>query len=306
MCCFGDWVSFSSFRYCKVHKCKFSSLKCPKDTPSFPVEVSNCKSDMSFDFTSNSQAITSNSQGVHILNTSKNLHKKRRYVRKVKDSIFERYHNHGVKFDAVVQWDHLFKYDEVRLNNNVSYKRIDLPLAIVKVFKKSILVTLRSCEDIKGLDVESASIIAQNKIVESISKLPQAIEVKDFDVVSRHNAFVNDPLAKSFSSINVCIAGEQRIISDKSKGRDELEFVSKEWCVNDSREYEKDLTALIDKGLSRDFLASALNDLIKDRYFHAENMRSHVEAIRSLSDGVKELREQIRRDSVRKLREDWW
>lgn len=294
------WKEVSKFSSCcTFHSKTFDTIsKCPMFSTSKEIKVNNNisngsqfkKNTHSKAFTSNSQAITSNSQGVLI---------KRKYNRKVTDSIYERFHNYGVKFEAEIQWDHLFKYEEIKLNNNVSYKRIDLDNCLIKVFKKSILVTLRSKKDIIGLEVKSAESKAKSIINDVLDKLPQAIKVNNRDVVNTHNAFVNDPIAKSSEQpIKVMIDNELRCISDKSKGRNELEFVSKNWAIQDSTEYELDVKALIDKGLSRDFIANALNELIKDRYFHAENMRSHVEAIQSLSEGVKELREEVKNIST--------
>lgn len=271
-----DWIYFKDVKICSCHHKKV----CP-DTPLFPVENSKSKNDVSLPFTSNSQAITSNSQGVL----------KRKYVRKSVDSIFERFHNFGVKFEAKVEFEHLFKYPEVRLRNNVSYKRIDLDLAIVKVFRKSILVTLRASKEVNGLNVKEAEKRSIGMVLDVLKLLPKAIQVSDSDIVNLHNAFVNHPFAKH--ELNVKVNEQTRLISDRSKGRLELEAVNPEFVVKDSQAIELDLIGLIDKGLSRDVLASNINALINDRKFWAEHQRSHVEAIQTLSATVKDLRNEV-------------
>jgi hypothetical protein len=247
-------------------------------------------------FTSNSQAITSNSQGVHDL--------KRKYVKKVKDSIFERFHSYGVKFEADINWEALFKYEQINLRNNVSYKRIDFDKGIVKVFKKSILVTLRTRSEIVGLSVREAELKSKMYVNEVLDLLPQAIRVKNRDVVSLHNAFVNHPNAKH--EVNVNIDGERRFISDNSKGYSEFEAINPKFAVSDSEAIEQDIVSLVDRGLSRDFIASALNDLIKDREYYAENLKSHVEAIKTLSDSVKAFKDEVKKERVKKLLTEWW
>jgi hypothetical protein len=271
------YVEFSEKFYCKVHNTVFSKDKrCPLCTlsPKFPVENDNSKKVLSNNSTSNSQAITSNSQGVP----------KRRYVRKVKDSIFERFHNFGVKFEAEVDWSALFSEVEVRLNNSVSYKRLDFPEAIVKVFRRSILVSLRSSMELKGLPVREAESRSKALVRSVVSRLPRSIVVKGFDVVNVHNAFVNHPLAKF--PLRVEVDGTTRLISDHSKGFGEFEAVSPVDAVSDSVLIEDDIKGLIKNGLSRDFLASAIHKLVEDREYYADNLKSHVSAIQELSKGI--------------------
>jgi hypothetical protein len=186
---------------------------------------------MSSGLTSNSQVITSNSQVVHDLNITCDP-PKRRYVRKVKDSIWERFHKYGVKFDARVEWDALFKYEEVALRNKVFYKRVDFPEALVKVFKRSILVILRSSKEIVGLPVRDAEAQAKALVNGVLDRLPASIVVSNREVVSLHNSFVNHPTAKH--DVNVDVDGESRLISDNSKGYPEFEAVSPVHAVSDS------------------------------------------------------------------------
>lgn len=236
--------------YCPIHNQYFWTRK--GQTCKYYTSISDGepKSEkvMSSGFTSNSQAITSNSQGVPDLSIT--CKPKRKYNRKVTNSIWERFHNYGVKFNAEVMWDALFKYEEVRLRNNVSYKRVDLPLAIVKVFRRSILVTLRSSKEIVGLDVRSAESKAIGMVVDTVKALPKAIVVSDSDLSSIHNAFVNHPTAKLFKEVfdrEMVVkddVGDVHLITDNSHGRHELEYPNKDTAVDKSvwrEQYEADL-----------------------------------------------------------------
>ena len=90
--------------------------------------------------------------------------------------------------------------------------------------------------------------------------LPKEIKVKDSKLVEVHNAFINHPLA--LRNVNVCINGEKRFISDNSKGNPEFEAIHPDYVVSDSEAIEKDIIELVDKGLSREFLAKAINSLV--------------------------------------------
>ena len=249
--------------YCHSHKLIFKD-KCPK-----------C-------FTSNSEQLTSKSK--------RSNSPKRKYIRKVNSSIFERFHNFGVRFDASVDWDLLFQFVDCFLGKT-RFKRIDFPEAIVKVFRKSILITLRSSMELKGLPVKVAEAKSMRLVSLIVSRLPKAIIVDMPEVVNTHNAFVNHPVAKY--DLNVSVDGQSRLISDKSKGYLELEAVNPKMAVSDSVLIEDDLRSLIGNGLSRDFLASALKDLVDDRKYYAENLRSHVEAIKSLKEGIDSFNAQL-------------
>jgi hypothetical protein len=269
------YIELPSRMFCPVHKCYFSKGKSCALCDSHPlIADGNVKTENTpiYDFTNNSRTITNNSRRVY-----------------VKRQITERFHSYRKKFIAEVNWDALFKYDEFTLKNNVKFKRINFEDAIVRVFRKSILVTIRSSKEVKGLNVKEAQIRSDDIIKNVLSLLPSAIKVKNIgNVSSVHNAFINHPFASK--NVKVKVNDEVRFISDNSKGKPEFEAVNTEFAISDSEHIERDMVSLIDKGLSRDFLASALNDLIKDRYFHAENMRSHVQAIQELSKGVNEFR----------------
>lgn len=282
------WTEVSKFSSCcsKHNKVFNIGSKCPMydtHTPLSHMEKLNKKNTSISNSTSNSQAITSNLQEVHI--------PKRKYVRKVKDSIFERFHNYGIKFDAVVEWEHLFKYDNIKLRNNVSYYKIHFDKGFVKVFKKSIVVILRSKSEIIGLSVREAELISRRMVNDILDQLPQSIKVSNREVVSLHNAFVNHPFA--VKEVNVKVDGETRFISDNSKGYSEFEAINPNHAVTDSEAIEQDIVSLIDKGLSREVLAQHILDLVKDREFWAEHQRSHVASIQTLGVNTSKNTESI-------------
>ena len=252
-----EWVIFPSGK--KVCKCHYKEV-CPS-SPS--ANVSKPKKVVSKDLTNDSRTIT----------------KKPRKV------IIERFHCYRVKFVADVEWINLFQFPEFSLNNNVQFKRIDLSKAIVKVFKKSILITLRASCDIKGLPVNEAKLKADSIIQEVLALLPKAIKVKDAEISSVHNAFMNHPTAKH--NITVEVNGEKRLICDNSHGVSEFEAIHPQFAISDSEALEQDNVSLIDKGLSRDYLAHCIDVLIKDREYYAENLKEHVLAIRQLAFLIK-------------------
>lgn len=160
----------------------------------------------------------------------------RTYVRKVRDSIWERFHNYGVKFQAVITWDSIPGTPKV-LKNNVQFKIIEFDHGIVKVFKRSILITLRSSAEIKGLPVRVAEFRSKELVNKILDDLPGSIYIQDRSVVNVHNAFVNHPTAQY--DVRVVVDGETRAISDHSKGYNEFEFVHPGHAVSDSEILEK-------------------------------------------------------------------
>lgn len=202
---------------------------------------------------------------------------KRSYSRKVIDSVYERFHNYGVKFTAKVFWDAIF-IDPIRLNNNVFYKRLDFPVAIVKVFKRSILVTLRASMEIKGMKVRDAEQRSIELVNNVLDQLPQSVVVNDRSVVNVHNAFANHPTATH--DVTVKVDGEVRAISDFSKGLPEFEFVHPDHAISDSEILERFNADLISKP---SLLPSVLTDKISlaydvlSKYAHQMDLHLKVE-----------------------------
>ena len=259
-----EYIEFKNKWYCKLHKVTF-------DKDSVCSLCDSSKSVSPSNFTNNLLTITNKSRRAY-----------------VKRSITERFHSYRKKFDAVVDWDALFQYEEVLLNNNVKFKRINLEDAIVRVFRKSILVTIRSSMEVKGLDVKTAESRSKELVMDVLSKLPKAIRVKDSGFLSSvHNAFINHPFAKK--DVKVKVNDEVRFISDNSHGNPEFEAVNPQFAISDSEAIEEDMKCLIDKGISREFIADSLVKLVQDREYYADNLKSHVQAIKDLNKGIIEL-----------------
>jgi len=294
-CSIDDWISASEgSQFCKFHNIKFSIYaRCPKR--SHPLisygEFSKDVESVDKQLISNDKQII---RGTNSISEVPSEIKPRKYVKKVK-SIYERFHNYGVKFVAIINWDDVAS-DIFTINANSKYKRLDFDEAIVKVFKKSILITLRKNQEITNMPVKVAEALCLSIINKIVSKLPDSIKVSVPDVVNTHNAFVNHPFAKS--DVKVSVNDELRFISDNSKGSPEFEAINPKFAVSDSEHIEKDIISLIDKGLSREFLASAINSLIEDRKYYADNLKSHVSAINTLGSSVNELKEVVKNIST--------
>jgi hypothetical protein len=265
-------ISLPSRKYCSIHSTYFN-----KDFSNCPLCTHPSVADGN---PISNQTSLNNFHGKLTVN-----HGKKRPVT-LNRKIYERFHSFRVKFNAEIDFEGI-NGDFTRLRNNVGFKRIEFPEAVVQVFKKSILVILRKNQELIGLPVKEANERSKQLIRSIVARLPREIKVTDSKLVEVHNAFVNHPIAKR--DVKVKVNNETRFISDNSKGNPEFEAVNPIHAINDSECIESDIVSLIDKGLSRDFLASALNDLIKDRYFHAENMRSHVLAIQELSKGISKF-----------------
>ena len=103
---------------------------------------------------------------------------------------------------------------------------------------------------------------------------------------------MNHPTAKH--NITVEVNGEKRLICDNSHGVSEFEAIHPQYAVSDSEALEQDNAQLIDKGLSRDVLAHSIKVLMdsemrraEDQRYYAENLRSHVIAIKELTFMLK-------------------
>lgn len=301
-CSIRDWMGDRvGFVKCTYHNVVFKiSERCPsRDLPHPFVAGGKIKDSGVVDDIFDKQFISNDKQFISSINVVSNFsngNPKRKYVKKVRDSIWERFHNHGVKFKCVVAWDSL-DFPVCFINRFSKYKRLDFDDAIVKVFRNSILVTLRSSAEIIHDDVRSAEVASINKIVNVLNQLPNSIVVSSSDLVNLHNAFVNHPAA--LYDVSVVVGGVKRLGSDRSKGNVEFEALDAKNAVDDSVLLEEDgtkkdmleldYTELVETKLTRKFIAEALNSLVDDRKYYAENLKSHVGSVQDLGSGVNEL-----------------
>lgn len=144
--------------------------------------------------------------------------------------------------------------------------------------------------------------------IENIFKIglnkPRKISVT---VSSQHMAFVKNKIAKFFldKGINLRVYDKQgrlRVIVDKSKGFDELEAINKAHAEEDAEK----LKDLIQGTVTGDFNYKAINQILghvslnqkqfsDDLKYYGKNIASHVQAIKSLDVGIKELTELVKR-----------
>jgi hypothetical protein len=125
-----------------------------------------------------------------------------------------------------------------------------------------------------------------------------------FKCSGQHHGLIHNSLAKMYNrdktKLNVYDKnGEFWLLIDNSNpegfGLNEVETISKVNAVKDMDDVVSPFfnqlreTELMPRDILRMF-----KELIDDRKYYAENMRSHVQAIQDLSKGVNELREQIR------------
>ena len=219
--------------------------------------------------------------------TSKIIHEQSRRTneqsrRVARNNIVERFHAYRKVFKADVDWVALF-IEPTDLNNGVQFKRIDYDRAIIKVFKKSILVSLRSNAEIKGLPIKEAKKRSDLIMGDIIQLLPKAIRIKDNKIVGGHNAFVHHPTASY--DVNVLVDGEKRLISDNSKGNLEFEAINPNYFVSDSEvleQFNKDL--IVNKPELPSIQQNKLNHVINilDRY--ASQMELHLEVEHRTND----------------------
>lgn len=265
----------SGKRYCDTHSHTFiSSGNCPK-----------CKSVSPKQKDEQLRPINEQLRGVSIT---------RKYVRRSLTSVYERFHNFGVRFDAVVDWDALFKFEDFSFGRTI-FKRLDFPLAIVKVFRRSILVTLRASQEVKGLDVREAERVSRLKVNEVLSLLPKSIIVSNPDTVNVHNAFVNHPTAKY--NVSVSVDGEKRLISDNSKGLAEFEAVNPKFVVSDSEileRFNKDLIVNNPELLSEQ--QSKLKFVVDVMNEYAVNMKRHISVMENIDKGICVLNSSLKKD----------
>jgi len=131
-----------------------------------------------------------------------------------------------------------------------------------------------------------------------------------FKTSGQHHALIHNSLAKMYNrnkeKLNVYDKnGELWLVIDNSRREsirmDDVETVGKTSDVNMDDVVDPFFNQLKDTNLMpNDILnmfklnSEQINVLIKDREYYADNLKSHVEAIQSLSEGVKELREEVK------------
>jgi hypothetical protein len=228
--CIKQWREFSSSKICLVHSTTFNKENM------CPFYKRQAK-------TSKSSKKTSKRQAIQVSETSKIGEETSKRQVKTSNSIYERLHNYGISLKAQIDWDSLNGNRFIAINKYGGYYRLDFDDAIVKVFKKSILIVLRSSKEISNLLIDDALKLANDMVKNVLSLLPKSVIVFDGEIASLHNAFVNHPAAKL--DLNIVVDGEKRIISDRSHGNFEFEAVSPVHGRSDSKVLEDEYIDLI-------------------------------------------------------------
>jgi len=273
--CRKEWKTFEKFRYCTIHNEKFGLADlCPKGQKVMSEKSSTIPRQLS----TNPRGVGVSDLGVE--NPKSNILPHKR--------IYERFHSYSVKFRSSTSLDLLNNGRLcLELRNNPFY-RLDYPDAIVKVFPKSLLITLRVSNDIKGLDVRAAEKVAVGLINKVLASLPDLIVVEKGQVVSLHNAFVNHPIAKY--NVKVCVDGVIRLVSDNSNGRLEFEAVSPIHAVSDSEILEvwnKDL--ITKEHYKPSEIKSIVDTILGVQVRYAEQIEKHLVVLTKMSDSLDKM-----------------
>jgi hypothetical protein len=115
----------------------------------------------------------------------------------------------------------------------------------------------------------------------------------------QHYSLIRNELAKDFEERKdklriLAEDGTTWLLIDNSFQLNELETQHTITAQDDNKVVKDDFNALKYKGLSREYLASAINALIEDRKFYAENNRKHVCVIDKLGESVDENTKSIK------------
>ena len=136
-----------------------------------------------------------------------------------------------------------------------------------------------------------------------------------FKCSGQHHALIYNSLAKMFNrnkeKLNVYDSkGELWLLIDNSRREsirmDDIESVNKSTAVKDMDDVVAPFfNQLRESGLTVNDILNGFNEnneqikaLVKDREYYAENLKSHVEAIKVLSSSVNELKEQVIKNST--------
>lgn len=135
-----------------------------------------------------------------------------------------------------------------------------------------------------------------------------------FKVSGQHHALIHNSLAKMYNRNKEKLHvyddnNELWLLIDNSSpddvGLNELENVHPTKAVDDSDIVREDWNDLRSKGLSRNVLANNIQALIEDRKFWAENQKTHVASIQTLSGNTSDNTASIRelKDVVTELKD---
>lgn len=224
-----------------------------------------------------------------------------------------------LKIPKIYRWNKRTLYFE---KNNIKYKNIhssghslEILGKKVHLFSSSIIIYDKYSYIAElAQDAKSLAIYEFKKIIirlESMLKVSFKINKQyKFKVLKEHYGLIKNCLARQYNNegkkLNVYNSDGLWLIIDNSFNLHELE-VQKNRSKNDSqsvidtdgiKEYFNSHQRTGFK-YTPEFLAELVYGVLKNQQYYSENMVSHVEAIKELAKGVKELREVIKNDNRR-------
>lgn len=204
---------------------------------------------------------------------------------------------HGMQFSVMLISDSSF-YHKVRKRGDwvvVDGNKVRLNISSLDVYQDSDSSFYGVDEDVATADAFDY----WNKFFLKLENRFKVILVKDqyqnVRLVKHHYARINDGVAKHCNErrkrIEIFSAdGKLRFTIDNSLGFNEAETQHIDSAKPDISHYTKQINDwLVYNPPTNSELAGHIKSLVEDRQYYAENLRSHVDAIKKLGDGVDRL-----------------
>jgi len=282
MCEPKDWVRFSDSMYCKIHTLSFHlETPCPNSDVYLNQKGYNQTKKV---IISKGDVITLNQKGYNQTKIAKELNISQARVSKILNAIKgekkERFHNFSLKFEAIVPYNNI-NLKEIKLKHS-AFKLFKNEDFYVQIFPRAVII--RYLKDIVGLKIITSEQEAINKIKDFIITLEAyRIDFKGYKVVSGHNAFTQNEIAKDIIKKGQDIKyydsedNKLRTSIDLSHNKIELEHQHTKYYNSDSKKWEK----IID-----DVATNKYDDLSTTKYKidtilqvqmdYAENIKKHL------------------------------
>ncbi len=196
-----------------------------------------------------------------------------------------------------------FKIKNVDFGNN-PYNQLINDSFVIQIHNNSIIVMNK--KKYYGNDSYDLFIKGMNDFLEIYKYLEEVLKFKFFNdgipqvsVRSSHFVKIGDEIArrcrKKGDLLEVKINGKIRALVDMSDPKG-LEFVNKDYNVEDTSLYKKYVSdILINNPPTNSQLAIHIQNVTNNQLIFAENMKSHIEAIKELGSSVKKLTRTFKR-----------
>ena len=148
-----------------------------------------------------------------------------------------------------------------------------------------------------ALDAKNTAIAKHLSIIKHIERLLHvSFEIRGdhiFKVSRQHYALMQNALAKQYneSGEKLEIRNENGLwfLIDDSFNLNEAETVHPSSAMTDNKKVQDFFNSLKTQPITTDFILTAMAGIQKNQAAFAENMSSHIEAVRNLSTGVKDM-----------------